>query len=239
MNNLILAIKDFFTFRFLAFSFVPLIVSSLIFIIIFKFFINYITNIDFNEEAFSFFLGIYILHALQILIFILGNVFGAYLSVNLSIIFALIIISFLTPLIVKAINLKHYNYNKLDEISLGYTCWMIFKLFMKFGFLLFCVLISYLIPIINIFSSIFLFFLMFYLFFNLLMIDVASCVLNKNDFLKFNPLKFHYIIWVFLFYLICNIPWIGFFLPVFIVIFLTHLMYQKELLVKSMLIDYK
>lgn len=233
MNNLILSFKDFFTFRFLMFSLLPLIFSSAIFLTLFAFLINYVSQVELDENMFNFFLGTMILHALQVLIMFFTVAGGGFLALNLSVFFALFIVSFLTPYIVKEINLKYYNYNKLDEISFLQASFILLKIILKFAILLFFNLILYIIPVVNFFAPILLFFLMFYLFYNFLIQDVASCVLNKNDFLNFNPYKITYLAWVFGFYLICNIPWIGFFLPVFFVIFLSHCFFQKELQLKN------
>lgn len=233
MNNLILSLKDFFSFRFLMFSLLPLIISSLIFFGLLAYLIDYISHIEFDENNFNFFLGIWILHAIQVFIMFFTVAGGGFLALHLSVFFALFIVSFLTPYIVKEINLKYYNYNKLDEASFFYTLWQLTKIVLKFVILLFFNLVLYIIPIINLFAPILLFFLMYYLFFNFLIQDVASCVLNKNDFINFNPYKITYLAWVFGFYLICNIPWIGFFLPVFFVIFLSHCLFQRELQLKN------
>ncbi|MBT0879582.1 EI24 domain-containing protein [Campylobacter sp. RM12640] len=233
MNNFIISLKDFFTFRFLAFSLFPLIISSIIFISLLTLAFSYVGSLDFNEEAFNFFLGAMILHAIQIFIMIITISGGGFLALYLSIFFALVITSFLTPMIVREINLKHYNYNKLDEIGLIQITWLLFKIVLKFLFFLFFVLLFHIIPILNFIASFLMFCLMFYLFFNFLIYDVASCVLNKNDFLSFKPFKFKYIFCVFLFYLASNIPYVGFFLPVFFVIFLAHLLFQNELRLKQ------
>lgn len=237
MNNLITSFKDFLTFKFLAFSLVPLIISSIIFGGIFAYMINYVANIDFNEEAFNFFLGTIVLYFIQTIIMIITISGGGILALHLSVFFALVIVSFLTPMIVKEINLKYYNYNKLDEIGFAQITWLLIKIVLKFLFFLFFVIIFHIIPVINLIAPFLMFCLMFYLFFNFLIYDVASCVLNKNDFLRFNPFQFKYLSWVFGFYLICNIPYVGFFLPVFFVIFLSHLLFQNEIRLKLPFID--
>ncbi|WP_267523103.1 hypothetical protein [Campylobacter sp. MG1] len=232
MNNFFISLKDFFTFKFLIFSLAPLIASFTLFLSLFIYLINYINNINLNEEYFNFFLGAFVLQILHIAIMLFTIAGGGFLTLHLSVFFAIIIVSFLTPFIVKEINLKHYHYCKLDEVNFIYICWLLTKLFIKFLILLFFTMIFYIIPVLNLLAPILLFFVMFYLFFNFLIHDVASSVLNKNDFLSFNPFKIKYLTCIFLFYLICNIPYLGFFLPVFFVIFLSHLLFQNELNLK-------
>lgn len=232
IKSISLAFKDFFTFRFLMFSLAPLICSSILFFGLLSYIIHWISEINIDDNTFNFFLGIYIAHAIQIAILLFTGIGGGFLALHLSVFFALFIVSFLTPFVVKEINLKHYNYIKLDEVSFVKLIFILFKYFLKFFILFFFALIFYTIPIINLFAPIIMFFVMFYFYYHFLIIDVASCVLNKDDFLLFNPYKYEYLISIFIFYVICNIPVLGFFLQVFFVIFLAHLMFNKEIFSK-------
>lgn len=243
MNCLKLSFKDFFTFKFLMFSFAPLIASSVLFIILLWYSIKLIASIDIDEQAFNFFLGVYILHAIQIIVLTITSIAGGAFALYLSVFFAVFITSFLTPFIVKEINLKHYNYIKNNEVSILRIIWTITKLFLKFIILFLLSLLLYIIPVINFFAPIIMFLLLFYLYYQFLIIDVASCVLNKYDFLKFDLLKSIYITPIFIFYLIFHIPvigpFIGFFSQVFFVIYLSHLIFNNELKLKSVWLDYK
>lgn len=239
MNNIILSIKDFFTFKFLLFSLAPLIVSSILFFGFFSYILSELSNIALDENDFHFFLSVYIIATINFLLYIFTTIFGGYLMIHLSIFFALFITSLLTPFIVSEINKKHYKYNKKDEVSFFATIIIMIKIFFKFIILFLLSSILLLVPIVNIIAPFIIFCVLFYLYYKILITDVASCVLNKDDFFKFNYTNFNYVIPVFIFYLLSHIPILGFILQVFIIIFITHLLFQKELKSECKLIDLK
>ncbi|EAL6559009.1 hypothetical protein DYU72_08320, partial [Campylobacter jejuni] len=86
------------------------------------------------------------------------------------------------------------------------------------------------------FINIFVYYLAFYyLFHKLLMIDVTSTILDKESFKNFysdfSPLEFKFS--TLCFYLLSSVPFLGLFLQVFFMIFLTHLGYQRILKLKA------
>ena len=137
-------------------------------------------------------------------------------------------------------NLIPHFMNKLFSTSL-FACRLfeIFKIFIKFiGILLLCTLALFL-PFINIFVYYLAF---YYLFHKLLMLDITSSVLDKENFKIFNAQAstFEFKFSTLCFYLVSSIPLLGIFLQVFFVIFLTHLAYQRilKLEVKGWNIDF-
>ncbi|EAC1917758.1 hypothetical protein FV904_07030, partial [Campylobacter coli] len=102
------------------------------------------------------------------------------------------------------------------------------KIFLKFiGIFLLCTLALFL-PFINLFVYYLAF---YYLFHKLLMLDITSSVLDKENFKIFNAQAstFEFKFSTLCFYLLSSIPLLGIFLQVFFVIFLTHLAYQRIL----------
>ncbi|ECL0330722.1 hypothetical protein FKJ36_04865 [Campylobacter coli] len=231
MRILRLAIKDFFTLQFLKFALIPLVFSFIlmVFLAVFGFsaLLNYFNSL-FSVGEDSFWAWFYTLHFVQILITIISFLFSGFIVVFASVFLALFITSFLTPFIAKEINQKYYHYNNTNEVSTLKTIFEIFKIFIKFiGILLLCTLALFL-PFINLFVYYLAF---YYLFHKLLMLDITSSVLDKENFKIFNTQAstFEFKFSTLCFYLLSSIPLLGIFLQVFFVIFLTHLAYQRIL----------
>ncbi|EDO6578415.1 EI24 domain-containing protein [Campylobacter coli] len=235
MRILRLAIKDFFTLQFLKFALIPLVFSFIlmVFLAVFGFsaLLNYFNSL-FSVGEDSFWAWFYTLHFVQILITIISFLFSGFIVVFASVFLALFITSFLTPFIAKEINQKYYHYDNINEVSTLKTIFEIFKIFIKFiGIFLLCTLALFL-PFINIFVYYLAF---YYLFHKLLMIDVTSTILDKESFKNFHsdfsPLEFKFS--TLCFYLLSSVPFLGLFLQVFFMIFLTHLGYQRILKLKA------
>ncbi|RTJ88870.1 hypothetical protein C3H49_02825 [Campylobacter jejuni] len=231
MDILKLAIKDFFSFKFLKFALIPLIFSLIFMLFLgalgFSALLDYFNSL-FSVGEDSFWAWFYALHFVQILITIISFLFSGFIVVFASVFLALFITSFLTPFIAKEINQKYYHYDNINEVSTLKTIFEIFKIFIKFiGILLLCTLALFL-PFINIFVYYLAF---YYLFHKLLMIDITSTILDKESFKNFHsdfsPLEFKFS--TLCFYLLSSVPLLGLFLQVFFVIFLTHLGYRRIL----------
>ncbi len=231
MDILKLAIKDFFSFKFVKFALIPLIFSLILMLFLgvlgFSALLDYFNSL-FSVGEDSFWAWFYAFHFVQILITIISFLFSGFIIVFASVFLALFITSFLTPFIAKEINQKYYHYNNTNEVSTLKIIFEIFKIFIKFiGIFLLCTLALFL-PFINIFVYYLAF---YYLFHKLLMIDVTSTILDKESFKSFHsdfsPLEFKFS--TLCFYLLSSVPLLGLFLQVFFVIFLTHLGYQRIL----------
>ncbi|EAI2873388.1 EI24 domain-containing protein [Campylobacter jejuni] len=231
MDILKLAIKDFFSFKFLKFALIPLIFSLIFMLFLgalgFSALLDYFNSL-FSVGEDSFWAWFYALHFVQILITIISFLFSGFIVVFASVFLALFITSFLTPFIAKEINQKYYHYDNINEVSTIKTIFEIFKIFIKFiGIFLLCTLALFL-PFINIFVYYLAF---YYLFHKLLMIDITSTILDKESFKNFHsdfsPLEFKFS--TLCFYLLSSVPLLGLFLQVFFVIFLTHLGYRRIL----------
>ncbi|EPD9812605.1 EI24 domain-containing protein [Campylobacter coli] len=231
MDILKLAIKDFLSLKFLKFALIPLIFSLVLMLFLgvlgFSALLDYFNSL-FRVGEDSFWAWFYALHFVQILITIISFLFSGFIVVFASVFLALFITSFLTPFIAKEINQKYYHYNNTNEVSTLKTIFEIFKIFLKFiGIFLLCTLALFL-PFINLFVYYLAF---YYLFHKLLMLDVTSSVLDKENFKIFNTQAsaFEFKFSTLCFYLLSSIPLLGIFLQVFFVIFLTHLAYQRIL----------
>ncbi|EOJ1778076.1 EI24 domain-containing protein [Campylobacter jejuni] len=231
MDILKLAIKDFFSFKFLKFALIPLIFSLIFMLFLgalgFSALLDYFNSL-FSVGEDSFWAWFYALHFVQILITIISFLFSGFIVVFASVFLALFLTSFLTPFIAKEINQKYYHYDNINEVSTLKTIFEIFKIFIKFiGIFLLCTLALFL-PFINIFVYYLAF---YYLFHKLLMIDITSTILDKESFKNFHsdfsPLEFKFS--TLCFYLLSSVPLLGLFLQVFFVIFLTHLGYRRIL----------
>ncbi|RXI28654.1 EI24 domain-containing protein [Aliarcobacter trophiarum] len=146
---------------------------------------------------------------------------GAIFVFHLGIIFALLIIGFLTPSVVKILHKKHYSKLELTPfgtITNAITNALKAIFIMLFLYILFIPL--YFIPFINILA----FYLPLYYFFHkLLNFDVASTILSKEQYkeiYKKNPIPFRFR--TLALYFISTVPFITLFIAVFYVVYLCH-----------------
>lgn len=234
MNSIIKrSIGDFFTPRFILLSFLPLAVSlaSLVGLVIYFgdniFAIFAQPQIELYANGDGFIAWLLSFSLVQFMITSSFYVVGIFLAIVLSVVIAAMITGFLTPYIVKFINQKYYNYNSTPLPSNIRVFKLVGVTFIKF-ILIFLICIPLLfIPIINLFILNLPF---FYLFYRLMLIDVAS---NTSDSLVFEidmqkggGIKFFSASVIF--YILTLIPFVGLFLQIFFVIFLSHILLEKN-----------
>jgi Etoposide-induced protein 2.4 (EI24) len=151
---------------------------------------------------------------------------GSMLALIITIFISLIIISFLTPYILKEIQQKHYS-----EVAMkGYDnfFWSILKLSQRFVIMLGMFLLFipfYFIPILNVIM----FNLpMYYFFHKTLTYDVASSITTKNEYKKimfFSGTEIR--VKSFVLYLLSLIPFVILFTGVYYVIFMGHTFFKE------------
>ena len=175
------------------------------------------------------FLGFWLILALgRFWVFLMSFLTASFVVVFASVFLAIFVVSFLTPFICKAIDEKYYHHAPKDSVStlviLGKTLWILCKFALFFALATLLLLV----PFVNFFVY---YAVVYYLFHKLLLLDVASSVLSKDEFTNFyaksSPLEFKFA--TLCFYLLAFVPLAGLFLQVFFVIFLTHLFYQNAL----------
>ncbi|TQR34397.1 hypothetical protein DMB92_00045 [Campylobacter sp. MIT 99-7217] len=232
-----LALRDFFTKKFLKFAFLPLFLSFILLAILaffgFHFLLDYFDSLFASSDQSGVLAWIYSFAFVQILLVILSFLSASFIVVFASVFLAIFIVSFLTPLISKEINAKYYHHELRGEVSFFKALQKMLWIFCKFIFFFACASVLLLVPFVNLFIY---YVVIYYLFHKLLILDVASSVLNKAEFehfyLKTTPLEFKFA--TLCFYLLSSVPFFGLFLQVFYVIFLTHLFYQKVLDLKPL-----
>ncbi|MCR8679195.1 MULTISPECIES: EI24 domain-containing protein [Campylobacter] len=234
MNSVIKrSFADFLSLRFILLSILPLAVSlaSLIGLVvlfgddIFAAFAK--PQIQTYASGDGFIAWLISLSLVQFIITSSFYVISIFLAIILSVAIAAVITGFLTPYIVKFINQKYYNYNTTPEPSNIRVLNLIFITFIKF-ILIFLICIPLLfIPVINLFILNLPF---FYLFYRLMLIDVASNTSDRLifevDLQKGGGVKFFSASVIF--YIITLIPFVGLFSQIFFVIFLSHLLLEKN-----------
>ncbi|MCR6590812.1 EI24 domain-containing protein [Campylobacter insulaenigrae] len=232
MNILYLSLQDFFNKSFLKFAFLPLLFSvvllSLCVYYTYNTFFYYLDDFTSN----SWFAWFFSFSIVQFSLTFLSVIGGFFIVIFASVFLSMLIVSFLTPYVVKKINSKYYHHIMNDEINFLEILLKILKI-LFIGIILF-ILATFLLIIP--FVSIVVYYGVFYYFFHkFLILDVGSCVLDKTNFRIFfknsSPLLFKLI--TFIFFLLSSVPLLGLFLQVFYVIFLTHLFYQKVLLLQA------
>lgn len=232
LDILKLSLNDFFTRKFLNFALLPLFFSFILLCVLAYF--GFSALLEFFDSLFggdpdtSWFAWLYSLAVVQIIIAFLSVLSASFIVIFASVFMAIFIVSFLTPFICKALNDKYYRHARADSVStlkvILATFWILLK------FLLFAAIatVALLVPFINVFVY---YIVIYYLFHKLLLLDVASNVLSRSDFAAFysrtSPVEFKFT--TLCFYLLASVPFVGLFLQVFYVIFLTHLFYQKVL----------
>lgn len=225
-----LALKDFFTLRFLKYSLVPFVASFVFFGILaffaFSSLLGYF-NALFGEGngLLAWFYSFAIVH---FLVGVLSFLLTSFIFIFASVFLAILITSFLTPYITEEINAKYYNHEVKSKIPILKTLFCVLWILIKFAGLFILATLLLFVPFINLFVY---YVVIYYLFHKLLILDVASSVFGAEEFKNFNthlsPLEFKFS--TLCFYIISSVPLLGVLLQVFFVIFLTHLFYQRAL----------
>ena len=151
---------------------------------------------------------------------------GTFLTLYFSIFIALLVIGFLTPLILKEIQKRHYSdvemigYSNLFEALFLVVKWVAIML------ILFIVLVPlYFIPLVNVIAFNF---PLYYFFHKMMTYDVSSTICTKEEAMK---IKFFHATTLRLktlgLYLLSLIPFVIFFASVFYVIYLGHSYFQE------------
>ncbi|OCX43117.1 hypothetical protein A7X81_07690 [Campylobacter ornithocola] len=232
MSVLYLSLQDFFSKPFLKFSLLPFLISLFLFALLvyysYDIFFSYIEDVvsgSFMAWFFSF-------SIVQFSLAFLSAIGGFFIVVFVSVFFTMLIISFLTPYIVKKINQKYYNYSIQKGVGFLEVLLKTFK-----SILISCILfiVATFLLIIPFVSIVVYYGVFYYLFHKLLLLDVLSSVLDKNTFDDFykNSSPLYLKITTLFFFILSCIPLLGLFLQVFYVIFLTHLSYQKILNIET------
>jgi len=248
MNNensiLLLSIKDLFTAKMLKYSILPFILSMLVLYILFfvaaGIGLDSLGNLSVESSQTTIQNGIphtdtfaATLEGTAIIQFLMSHAItswiatflvytiGTFLTLYFSIFIALLIIGFLTPIILKELQIRHYpNVEMIGHSNIFESLFLVVKwvLIMLIMFIVFIPL--YFIPLVNIVA----FNLPLYYFFHKIMTyDISSTICTKEEAMK---IKFFHATTLRLktlgLYLISLIPFVIFFATVFYVIYLGH-----------------
>ncbi|MDA3048616.1 MULTISPECIES: EI24 domain-containing protein [unclassified Campylobacter] len=238
-----LSIKDFFTKKFITLSLLPFFCALLVLGYFMYFGGSEIFALleegaksgDFSfldEARFPLIAKLLAYGATKWIIGVIFYTFGTFLVLMLSVFCALFIAGFLTPIVTKEINLRHYHLERADEPNLGRVLTLMAIEILKFiGILLLCLLLLA-VPLINLFVINIPF---FYIYYKLILIDVASNTLDKKSFEKCYKKGggYKFMLSVFLFYLACLIPLVGLFFQLFFIIYLSHIIFLSQLKFKK------
>jgi len=241
-NTLILSIKDLFSVKMIKYSIMPLLISLIVMYILFfvvaGYGLNQLGSMDIQSsqtvmqngiphtDSFSATLeGTALIkflmsHAITswIATFLVYTI-GSFLTLYFSIFIALIIIGFLTPFILKEIQLRHYE----DVEMIGYSniiesIFLLIK-WLLIMFVMFIVFIPlYFIPLLNIVAFNF---PLYYLFHKVITYDVSSNICTKEEAMKikfFNATNLR--LKTLGLYLVSLIPFVVFFVSVFYIIYI-------------------
>lgn len=233
------SLKDYLSAKFLGLSFatvlIPMIVMGILLVMGGSEIIDILTqgaqNDDFSfvdGENHPFLVTILKLTFVKWILVTLFYSLGTIFAVLLSLLIAMMVLGFLTPIVVSTLHKKYYSH--IGELK-PMNSIKVYKA-MAMTILKFLVLLIVLIPfmwiplVINI--------PFFYLFYKLMVVDVASNMMDENR-LKvaekrwFSKLFFLSLI----FFVLSLIPIIGIFLQLFFAIYFAHFFFQNELLANN------
>lgn len=231
------AMKDFFSKKILFLSFAPFIIPVILLSTLFYMGGNEFATIliqgsqngDFSfldENAhpiFAFLLGLSVVHWL---IITLIGVFGTLGVVLLSLVIAMIVVGFLTPIVIETIRKRHYPYvqaAKPDSTfkSLGIMGMILLKFL---GIFLFC-LPFLLLPFVSFFILNIPF---FYLFYKFMLYDLLSCGISAEASKIMHENSLYLLVILLVFFSLSLIPFAGLFLQLFFVTYLSHFILSKS-----------
>lgn len=243
-NTLLLSLKDFFTPKMLKYSFMPFLLSMLVIYLLFFVLagigLDSLGSMDVESSSTTIENGIphtdsftATLEGTALIKFLMSSAItswiatflvytlGTLLALYFSIFIALIIVGFLTPMILRELQTRHYQdvemkgYSNIIESLFLLLKWTFTMLIL---FILFIPL--YFIPILGIIAFNF---PLYYFFHKVVTYDVSSNICSKDEAMKikfFNATALR--VKTLALYLISLIPFVIFFASVFYVIFLGH-----------------
>ena len=214
---------DFFSARMLAITLLPFLCSLLLLILLSNYLgVQLLSSLEESVES-KFLLWLLSMYVVKLLLLLLLYLL-AYVA---SSFLALFISSFFTSYIAKSINAKHYQINvdlRLSDTALYMRFIMVF---MKALALIILALFCFLIPPLAAFA---LPAALYYFYHNFLMLDILSCVLSRDEFLRYerkgSTLKCKAVTLVF--YLFSAFSFFGIFTQVFFIIYAIHLAYLER-----------
>lgn len=240
MNIFEQSLKDYLTPKFLGLSFatlmVPLVILFFLLIVgggeFFDILSQGANSGDFsflNHEEYPILTTILKLSIVKWLLVSIFYLFGGLIAVLLSLLIAIVVLGFLTPIVVSTIHKRHYlHLGSLKPMSMTASWKMIVMVIVKFVVLLLVAIPFMFIPLINFFAinAPFL-----YLFHTMMVLDVGSNMMDKSHFLSASKKHFKSLIVLSLiFFMLSIIPIVGIFLQLFFAIYYTHFFFQKEII---------
>lgn len=235
MNLLQKSLKDYLSPKFLGLSFATLLIPLVILggLVIFggsEIFtiLNQGAqsgNFDFvDANEYPFLVKVLQFAVVKWLIITLFYTVGGLFAVLLSLVIAMMVLGFLTPMVTAFIHKRYYKDIPIESIK----SIKVFKM-MGFTILKFVVLFLVCLPFVFIPFAINIPF--FYLFYKFMVIDVGSNIMSENRLKKAEKREFSKLFFQTLgFFFLSIIPIIGIFLQLFFVIYFTHFFFQKELI---------
>lgn len=240
MSLLEKSLKDYLTPKFLGLSFatliIPLIVLFFVLIVgggeFFDILSQGAESGDFtflSEEQYPILTTILKLSIVKWILVSIFYLFGGLIAVLLSLLIAIIVLGFLTPIVVATIHKRHYlELGSLRSMSTAGSWNMIIMVILKFVLLLIVAIPFMFIPLINFFAinAPFL-----YLFHQMMVIDVGSNMMDKSHFLSASKKHFKSLLVLsVMFFALSIIPIVGIFLQLFFAIYYTHFFFEKEII---------
>lgn len=179
-----------------------------------------------DEQAYptlSYILSFSVVHWLIVALFAVIGTFGVVLF---SVVIAVVVVGFLTPMIVGSVRKRHYEHiQKAQAEPFLKTLVSMLKAFGVFLLLLLVAIPMLFIPILNIFALQVPF---IYLFYKLMLVDMLSVGISSQTESLAKKHKTQLRVTLGVFYFLSLIPFLGLFLQVFYVTYLSHFFFSKS-----------
>ncbi len=177
-----------------------------------------------NDEQYPIITAILKFSLIKWLIVTLFYTIGTVLAVLLSLLVAIVVLGFFTPLVVSTLHKKYYQNVYIEKIDSMEVLKQMSFIFLKFIlFFLICLPFCWIPIVIHI--------PFFYLFYKFMSIDIGSNLMSKERLKQAQKrYKGEFITLSLSFFILSLIPVLGIFLQLFFVIYFTHFYFQKELI---------
>lgn len=237
MNIIKKSLKDFLSAKFLSLAFIPLVISLVIMAVLLYFGGSEIWQMLatgassgdfslFDENAYPILAWLLKFAFMKWLILAFFYTFGAFFALLLSVMIAVIVIGFLTPFIVRQIHKAYYPNLPKNEVTTILSLKKTINILLIFLLILIICVPLMFVPLVNVFAINLPF---FYLFYNFLLLDVSSNLMNNEKFQIFWSNKsLELLVTNLVFFLLALIPFLGLFIQIFFVIYLSHYFYEKR-----------
>lgn len=177
-----------------------------------------------NEEQYPILSAILKFSAIKWLVVTLFYTIGGVMVVLLSLIIAIVVLGFLTPIVVKTLHKKYYKSISINSVNT-------IEVFETMGIVIVKFILLFIVCLPFVFIPFVIHIPFFYIFYKFMSIDIGSNMMSKKRLEVAQKRQFTELFLTSLgFFILSLIPIVGIFLQLFFAIYFTHFYFQKELI---------